>query len=99
MLVTLRLREGLPTLRADDSHELIRSAFAAGSAAGFRVIEYSVQSNHVHLVAEAGNERALSSGMRGLSVRIARGLNKLWRRMGCVLPDRDPREVPRGSPA
>ena len=28
VLVTLRLREGFPTLRADDSHELIRSAFA-----------------------------------------------------------------------
>ena len=88
VLVTLRLREGLPTLRADDSHELIRVAFVAGSGDGFRVIEYSVLGNHVHLLAEARDERALSRGVTGLAVRIARGLNKLWRRMGRVFADR-----------
>ena len=42
----------------------------------------------LHLVAESSDERALSRGMTGLAVRIARGLNRLWRRVGEVFPDR-----------
>jgi len=101
VLVTLRLCEGLPSLRYDDSHEVLKRAFAAGSEGeGFRVVEYSVQSNHVHLLAESRDERALARGMNGLTVRIARGLNRIWRRFGRVFSDRyharilkTPREV------
>jgi REP element-mobilizing transposase RayT len=88
VLVTMRLRDGLRTLRADDSHVLIRAAVAAASGDGFRVVEYSAQSNHLHILAESSDHPALSRGMIGLSVRIARGLNKLWRRSGQVFGDR-----------
>ena len=88
VLVTLRLRAGLPSLRYDDSHAVLKQSLAAATRDSFRVIEYSVQSNHLHLVAESSDERALSRGMTGLAVRIARGLNRLWRRMGQVFPDR-----------
>ena len=88
VLLTLRLRAGLPSLRANESHRLLRAAFAAASGEGFRVVEYSVQSNHLHLIAEASSERRLSRGMIGLAVRIARGLNRLWRRAGKVFADR-----------
>ena len=88
VLVTMRLREGLLSLRADDSHALIQAAFAAGSRGDFRVIEYSVQSNHLHFVAESTDVRALARGMTGLAVRVARGLNRLWRRAGQVFADR-----------
>ena len=88
VLVTMRLRAGLETLRSDKSHALIREAFALTSGDEFRVIEYSVQSNHLHLVAESSDQRALGRGMIGLAVRIARGLNKLWRRTGQVFADR-----------
>ena len=88
VLLTLRLRAGLPSLRANDSHRLLRAAFAAASGEGFRVVEYSVQSNHLHLIAEASSAARLSRGMIGLSVRVARGLNRLWRRAGSVFADR-----------
>jgi len=99
--VTLRLRRGLPSLRYDAPHEHVRRALSVGSERfGFRVVHYSVQSNHVHLVAEVDDERALTRGMRGLTVRLARGLNRLWRHTGKVLADRyharilrTPREV------
>ena len=100
MLVTIRLLPGLASLRADDSHALVSAAFAAGSSEVFRVIEYSIQSNHVHALVEAQNEGALTRGMTGLAVRIARGLNRLLRRVGSVFSDRfharilrTPREV------
>src|SRR5262245_52536940 len=88
VLVTMRLREGLRTLRVNDSHVLIRTAVAAASGDGFRVVEYSVQSNHLHLLAESSDQPALTRGMIGLSVSIARGPNKLGRRSGRVFADR-----------
>ena len=59
-----------------------------GERFGFRLIHFSVQSNHVHMIVEAKDRRALSRGMSGLSIRIAKGLNRLWRRSGKVFADR-----------
>ena len=54
----------------------------------FRVAHYSVQENHLHLIVEAENKRALSSGMRGLMIRIARRVNTLLFRRGRFWADR-----------
>ncbi len=89
VLVTLRVRAQMPNLRERRTHELIRAAFIAGSERDdFQVVEYSVQSNHMHFIVEASDAAALSSGMNGLVTRLARGLNKLWKRCGQVFPDR-----------
>src|SRR5262245_34196323 len=88
VLVTMRLRAGLQSLRADDTHALLKENFGAGSSETFRVIEYSVQSNHLHAIVEANDERGLSCGMNGLATRISRGLNRLWKRAGRVFDDR-----------
>ncbi|TAJ14476.1 MAG: hypothetical protein EPO68_12715, partial [Planctomycetota bacterium] len=42
---------------------------------GFRLIEYSVQSNHVHLLVEVPDRHALTRGAKGLFVRLAKQLN------------------------
>jgi hypothetical protein len=47
VLVTMRLVDGLRSLRDKNAHSLIRSAIAAASGERFRVVEYSVQVNHV----------------------------------------------------
>jgi REP element-mobilizing transposase RayT len=99
--VTTRLREGLGSLRRQGELELIRQALAQSARRGdFRVVHHSVQSNHLHLIVEAEDRTALSLGMRGLLVRIARALNRLWMRRGSVFADRfheralrTPREV------
>jgi hypothetical protein len=75
VLVTMRLCAGLRTLRAGDAHARIRGALAASTSARFRVIEYSAQATHLHLLVESSDERALSGGMTGLAVRMARALN------------------------
>jgi putative transposase len=88
LMVTMRLCEGLPSLRADREHEIVLAALAASERDDFRAAHYSVQSNHLHLIVEAAGHDALSSGMIGLTVRIARALNKLWKRKGKVFADR-----------
>jgi REP element-mobilizing transposase RayT len=88
VLVTLRLRDGLRSLRGHDTHTLLRDAFVASSNAAFRVVEFSIQSNHVHAIVETNDERTLSRSMNGLATRIARRLNRLWKRVGQVFDDR-----------
>ena len=88
VLVTMRLRPGLLSLRANDTSALLRTAFAAGSNGRFRVVEYSIQSNHLHLLVESSGKDELSRGMTGLAVRIARGINRLWKRVGRVFQGR-----------
>jgi REP element-mobilizing transposase RayT len=87
--VTLRLADGLPTLRKKSTHYILRTALARGANHdGFRVVHYSTMGNHVHLVCEADDNERLSRGMQGLCVRLARALNRWWERRGTVFPDR-----------
>jgi len=102
--VTLKLRSGLPRLRSKPAYEALRAAFAAGCArnlsGAFRLCHYAVLNDHLHLICEAEGRQALSRGLQGLLIRIARALNKLWSRRGSVFADRyhdhilkSPREV------
>jgi len=99
--VTIRLRAGLPSLRRKETRNAIARAFdLGGDRFGFRLDQFSLQSNHIHLIAEAEDRASLSRGMQGLLVRVARALNRLWRRRGSVFADRfhardlrTPREV------
>ncbi len=93
--VTLKTRSDLPRLRAIDPYNAICAAFDKGKeragrlAKGhFRLVHFSVQNDHLHLVVEATDRLALSRGIQGLSIRIARGLNRLWGRKGSVFADR-----------
>jgi REP element-mobilizing transposase RayT len=66
----------------------VRSALAAASRAEFRILEFSVQDDHVHLVVEAQHGGALSGGLRGLAIRLARAVNRVLGRRGRVWDDR-----------
>jgi len=53
-----------------------------------RVVYYSIQGAHIHLIVEADDNDALARGMQGLTIRLARRLNALGRRSGKVFADR-----------
>jgi len=106
--VTMKLLRGLPRLRSKNEYAAVRAAFAAGctgtarasDGVSFRLCHYAVLNDHLHLLVEAQDRRALSRGLQGLAVRIAKALNRLWRRRGTVFADRyhdrilkTPREV------
>ncbi|WP_373048643.1 transposase [Vulgatibacter sp.] len=100
--VGLRLQRGLPDLQRRKAFAAVEKAFEAAAARrdDFRVTHYSVQGNHLHLIVEAENGSALSRGMQGLCIRLARAINRLAKRTGKVFADRfwsrllkTPREV------
>ena len=86
--VTVRLRDGLPSLRNDVTRRVLERAFTRGAERfGFRLVHHAILSKHLHLVVEASDRRALSRGMQGLLVRVARALNLLWAHAGSVVAD------------
>ena len=66
----------------------------------FRIVHFALLAHHLHLIVEARSRKALSRGMQGLGIRLARRLNKAAGRRGRVIVDRyhahilkTPREV------
>lgn len=89
MHVTLRTREGVPSLRTVAIVDEIERTFARGCVRpGFRLVHYSLQGNHAHLVVEAHDRDALGCGMKAIGARLARAVNRIAGRCGPVLADR-----------
>jgi REP element-mobilizing transposase RayT len=64
------------TLRNKFCLRLLKKAILNSRKHGLRVIHFSLQSNHVHLIVEAESNALLTKGMRSLTVTFAKGLNK-----------------------
>ncbi len=97
---TLRTLPRLPNLRLARIFPAVRDALRLGSSETFRIVQFSVQRDHVHLLVEARDRMALMRGLRGLVVRLARAINRAAGRSGRVWADRyhtraltTPREV------
>ena len=87
--VTLRLVDGLPSLRRARLTDLCLNVFSAErDRKGFRLVHYAIRSNHLHLVCEADCARSLSRGVGRLAARCARGLNARLGRRGRTFRDR-----------
>jgi putative transposase len=99
--VTLKTRPEVPSLRsARLVRELERSFAKARERGDFRLVHYALQGGHAHLIVEAKDPEALGRGMKSLGARLARAVNRTFRRKGPVLADRyhlhvlrTPREV------
>jgi REP element-mobilizing transposase RayT len=87
--VTLRLRDGIASLRGRGRHRVVERALAGVlERGGFRVVQYSIQTNHLHLLVEAGDAGKLARGVQALTIRMAKGLNAVLERRGPVFRDR-----------
>jgi REP element-mobilizing transposase RayT len=101
--VTLRVRVDVPSLRTVAFvREFRRSLAEACERGDFRVIHYSLQGDHAHLIVEARGKDALARGMKSIAARLARAVNRTAARSGSVLDGRyhhrslrTPREVRR----
>jgi hypothetical protein len=90
----------LPSLRGADLYGAVRHALAASSGERFRLLHFSVQADHLHLLVEADEPTGLAHGVQGLAIRVAKAINRRLARCGTVWADRyharvlsTPREV------
>lgn len=87
--VTMRMAPHVYNLRSRRCFSPLARAFsAAAERFGMRIVQFAVLGNHVHMVVEASSHAALAQAMKGFSVRVARGLNRVMGRRGRVLGDR-----------
>jgi putative transposase len=83
--VTLRARKGLPSFRSERVHALLRRILENQTRRRYRddfqVVQYSIQSNHLHLIVESTDKRSMRSGVSGLVIAFAKRLNACLRRL------------------
>jgi putative transposase len=96
----MRAQRGVAFLRRGRVIARIKQAIAAAHKSDFRILHFSVQANHVHLMVEASDEHALSEGMRGFAIRMSHAVNRCLGRRGQLIAERyhakelkTPREV------
>jgi REP element-mobilizing transposase RayT len=87
--VTLRVVKEVGRLRRPAAYGAIQRAVAACLGRDdFRIVHTSIQGNHIHLLVEADDKRALANGMRAFMVSAAQHLNNARGRRGTVFPAR-----------
>ena len=99
--ITLSVREDVPSLRSRRFvAEFRRSLRHACKRDDFRVVHYSLQTNHLHMIVEASEKDALGRGMKAVASRLAHAVNRVFERSRLVLAGRyhlrvlgSPREV------
>jgi putative transposase len=64
------------SIRNKDSLKLLKRSIKNAQKMGLKIIHFSLQSNHIHLITEAENNDVLTQGMRALTITFAKGLNK-----------------------
>jgi len=86
--VTVRAVGSVPFLRSQRVFAALRALFARASVKGLRLLHFSVQGNHLHMIVEASEGLALARGMQRLLSRLAMTINAIARRSGKVWRDR-----------
>lgn len=64
------------SIRNKDCLRLLKRAIVNARKFGLRITHFSLQSNHIHIIAEADSNTILTAGMRSLTITFAKGLNK-----------------------
>src|ERR1700742_3136527 len=81
--VTMRLGAETPPIASEWlMKRVIRPCIALCEKPFFRVVEFNVLSNHLHLICEANDALTLARGVQGLAIRLARRLNTALKRKG-----------------
>ncbi len=87
--VTLSLKRDCPSLRTNPTFFFALQVFQEEKKRpGFRLLAWTLQRNHLHLVVEAASPEALSRSIQGIQVRLARRWNRIWKRKGRVFAGR-----------
>jgi len=88
--ITVRVARGVWNLRSQRGFRAVKDALDQEQRRGaLRIVHYSVQGNHLHLVAEAADRPTLTRRMQGFGVRFARSVNAMMgRKRGKVVAER-----------
>jgi REP element-mobilizing transposase RayT len=81
--ITLRVLDVIGRLRTRSAYMAIReAAITVLKHDAFRIVQMSIEGTHVHLLVEADNRDALSTGMQAFGISAAKHLNAAFSRAG-----------------
>jgi REP element-mobilizing transposase RayT len=87
--VTMRTVKGFAKLRDARLFTALRSAIARSQrGAAFRITDFSVEPNHLHVIVEAEDEQALSNGVRALAIRLTLTVRRVTGHKDALWADR-----------
>lgn len=86
--VSMRRVKRAPSLRSERIFHEILLQLARAKRLGVRVVHYSVQHDHLHLIVEGQSRQDLSAQMRKLFSRMALAVNAVAKRRGSLFRDR-----------
>lgn len=75
--LTWRIHDDLVNLRCGESETAFKKAAAGCRKFGLRILHYSIQKDHLHLIAEADDNTALGLGMRSFGTRFGKALREI----------------------
>jgi REP element-mobilizing transposase RayT len=87
--VTIKTNKNvIPNLRSKVLYKQIRQSMKRARILGIRIIHFSVQRDHVHLLIEADNKQQLGESMRVLSISLTKRLSHVLKRKVKALKSR-----------
>lgn len=87
--MTIRVVQQMRSLRKRKKYKVLYDVFCKTRRPGFRICQYSVQDDHIHLIVEATNRATMTAGMRSVNIRIGKGINRAFgRKSGKVIGQR-----------
>jgi REP element-mobilizing transposase RayT len=87
--VTMKMAKDVKGLRGRRMYKAVAAAlWAAARNDDGLLCDFSVQNDHLHLVMDAANSKAMRSAVSGLAIRVAKAINGLCGRKGRVFDDR-----------
>ena len=93
MHVSMKRVRLAPSFRSQLVHGLVVAHIAAAVKRGIKVIQHSIQHDHLHLMVEGKDKKELARGLQLLFSRLAFAVNRVARRHGSLFRERHHRRA------
>lgn len=86
--LTIKVRENKADIQNKRILKALHYAIRRARLKGLKVIHYTLEYNHVHLLVESADNGVLHKGMQAFGITIAKAINKIKRTKGVVYKNR-----------
>ncbi len=86
--INIKLHKNLPNMRTKKLFKVVKRAIHRAQIRGFRINQFAILKNHIHLIVEANDNKEMGKAMQALTISLAKSINGMCKRKGKVFVDR-----------
>jgi REP element-mobilizing transposase RayT len=86
--LTIKVRDNKADIQSKRILKALHYAIKRARLKGLRVLHYTLEYNHVHLLVESVDNKILHKGMQAFGITIAKAINKIKKTKGTVYKNR-----------